>query len=305
VSKFVQGKVEQVKHTSPLVLISTLLGAILFSAMIAFVIRDLYREDSTLFAQLTHANLLSIVLSFVFYSCALALAILGWSLIASRMTNVQDLKRHSKVYCYTNLARRIPGFLWHIAGRVYLYRRDGVDIVPISAASAVEMVLIILSGLISYALWNLGRWPARWRWGLVLGISVGMAMIHPSVLRWVLRKVRRADIMEHIQYRDVSIWLIIYVSVWLLGGLTLLSVIYAIQPVDLGQAPGIIAAWSLSGAVSTLVVFLPAGLGIREATLSVLLLPFIPAPLAVTVALAVRILLTLYEVVWALVVILV
>lgn len=302
-NKFVRGKVKQMKNIRFSAWLSALLGLALFSTMIVFVIHSLYSEGSTLLARLTHVNPLGIGLSFVLYSFALALAALGWSAIASRITNVKNLRRHIKVYCYTNLARRIPGFLWYVAGRAYLYRRDGVNLIPISSASAIEMILIILSGLISYLVWGLSYWPAHLSWGLVLGIGVGLVAVHPRVFRWVLGKLGYADTVGYIRYRDVSSWLIIYASIWLLGGLTLLSVIYAIQPVDLTQSPGIIAAWSLSGAVSTLVVFLPAGLGVREATLSVLLLPFIPAPLAVTVALIMRVLLTLYEIVWAIVVI--
>ena len=301
VRAFLQGKADRAKRARPAMWIFTLLGLALFGTMVAFVIYNLYHEGSTLLTQLTHINPLGIGLSFVLYSCALALAILGWVAIASRRTNVHDWKRHVTVYCYANLARRIPGFLWYVVGRAYLYRRDEVGLIPVSAASALEMVLIVLSGLVSYALLNLGRWPTQWAWGMILGIGAGLVMIHPRLLQWILSKMKHANIMEHIRYRDVATWLAVYVGVWVLGGLALFSVVYAIQPVDLVRAPGIIASWSLSGAISTLVVFLPAGLGVREAALSMLLLPFIPAPLAVTVALMMRVLLTLYEIVWALV----
>ncbi|MBN1271861.1 MAG: hypothetical protein JXB26_06270 [Candidatus Aminicenantes bacterium] len=301
VNRLIREKVYQATRARPSVWVFTLAGVVLFGAMVAFVIYSLYHEGSVLLAQLTHINLLGIGLSFILYSGALALAILGWSAIAGRLTNVRDLKRHVKVYCYTNLARRIPGFFWYVLGRAHLYRHDGAGIVSISAASAIEMALIVLSGLMSYALLNLGRWPIRWTWGLIVGIGVGLVMMHPRLLQWILSKVKHVNIVEHIRYRDVAIWLAVYISVWVLGGLALFSVVWAIQPLALVQVPGIIACWSLSGAVSTLVVFLPAGLGVREATLSMLLLPFIPAPLAVTVALMMRVLLTLYEIVWALI----
>ncbi len=281
--------------------IATLPGLALFGAMVGFVIYNLYRERGTLLAQLTDINPLGIGLSFIAYSGALALAILGWSAIVSRMTNVRGLKRHIKVYCYTNLARRIPGAFWYVLGRAHLYRNDGAGIVSISAASALEMMLIILSGLMSYALSSLGRWPTQWTWGLMAAIGVGLVVIHPRLLQWILSKVKRAHIVEHIRYRDVAFWLAVYTSGWVMGGLTLFSVVWAIQPLDLIQAPGVIACWSLSGAISTLVIFLPSGLGVREATLSMLLLPFAPAPLAVTIALMMRVLITLYEIVWALV----
>jgi hypothetical protein len=205
------------------------------------------------------------------------------------------------VYCYANLARRIPGPFWYVVGRAYLYRREGVGLVPVSAASGLELVLIVLSGLVSYALLSLGRWPTQWAWGLILGLGVGLLMIHPRLLQGILDRMGHVDVMQRIRYRDVAAWLGIYVGVWVLGGLTLFSVVQAIEPIDLSHAPGVVASWSLSGAVSTLVVFLPAGLGVREATLSVLLLPFMPGPLAVTVALMMRVFLTLYEIFWALV----
>jgi len=301
VNRLIRERVGQAARGRPSAWAFTLLGLVLFGAMVAFVIYNLYHEGSVLLAQLTRINPLGIGLSFILYSGALALAILGWSAIAGRVTNVRDLKRHVKVYCYANLARRIPGFFWYVLGRAHLYRDDGAGLVSISAASAIEMVLIVLSGLVLYALLNLGRWPMQWTWGLIVGIGLGLAMMHPRLLQWILSRLKHVDVVEHIRYRDVAVWLAVYISVWVLGGLALFSVVWAIQPLDLVRAPGIVACWSLSGAVSTLVVFLPAGLGVREATLSVLLLPFIPAPLAVTVALMMRVLLTLYEIVWALV----
>lgn len=305
VNRFIREKVERVTHIHSSAWIFTLLGVALFSIMVSYVVYNLYREGSALLAQLTHINPLGIGLSFVSYSGALALAILGWSAIASRVTNVRNLKRHVKVYCYANLARRIPGFFWYVLGRAHLYRDDGAGTVSVSAASVIEMVLIVLSGLISYALLNLGRWPTQWTWGLIVGIGLGLAIIHPRLLQWILSKIKYANAVDCIRYRDVAIWLVVYIGVWVMGGLALFSVVWAIQPLKIAQVPGIVAVWSLSGAISTVVIFLPVGLGVREATLSLLLLPFIPAPLSVTVALMMRVLITLYEIMWALIALLI
>ena len=54
---------------------------------------------------------LPLLLSFAAYFIALALAILGWGRILKALGSSASWAEHSRVYCVTNLARRLPGRL--------------------------------------------------------------------------------------------------------------------------------------------------------------------------------------------------
>ena len=89
-------------------------------------------------------------------------------------------------------------------------------------------------------------------------------------------------------------------GVWVGGGLVLYVAINSLYALSLKDLPAVIGVWALSGLISTVVLVTPVGVGLRELTLSVLLGSLIPAPLAVIVALLMRVGLTLFEIVWGL-----
>lgn len=246
-----------------------------------------------------------LIASFLLYSLALGLAVLSWGLIMNRLVGKSNWARHARIYCLTNLARRLPGVLWYVLGRMLMYEQEGVSKAIVSISSGLEFVLLVLSGLVV----SLMTWPfLAWSqfvspWWLLIGMIAGLVAMHPAITGFALHKLGvDSRTGGDFGYRDVGSWLAIYAMGWGLGGLILYSVIATIFPIPLTFLPGIIGAWSLSGVVATLSTFSPSGFGLRELTLSLLLTLFLPSGVAVLAAILVRILLTLYEATWALVV---
>ena len=289
----------RLRSTNSLTFAFTLLGIFLFIIMIMYVGYNLYREGSELLPYFAALNFWWVLGSFLMYSCALALALVIWLAMMMRLTGNKDIKRHIQVYCYTNLARRIPGPLLHVVGRAYLYRKDKIGIVPVSTASGLEFVLLVVSGLIAYSMLDLWNGLTYRSFILLLCIFFGLLLVHPHNLRWILQKLGQPVFGDILTYRDILLWLGLYVLIWFAGGLSLCCTVNALLPINFSQVVGIMAAWSLSGVLATIVVFLPSGLGLREITLSALLLPFMPSTFAVTIALLIRFLLTFYEMMWA------
>jgi uncharacterized membrane protein YbhN (UPF0104 family) len=264
----------------------------------------LYANWDTLRTFEWHIRPLPLALSFAFYSLALAFALLAWGSIMSSLGTSVPWREHIRVYCISNLARRLPGVLWHVVGRIALYDHEKAGPAAISVGSGLELVLMTLSGI---AL-SMMTWPAmaaeRLHPGWIVGgLVLGLALIHPRVLRIPLQWVRAsAETVPRprLRYRQVLGWLLLYGGSWLAGGIVLYFLIAAVYPVSLAQLPSTIGAWSLSGMVSMVAAFLPVGLGLRELALGLLLSSFLPDGLAIVVAVIARLLFTLYEVLWAL-----
>jgi uncharacterized membrane protein YbhN (UPF0104 family) len=247
-----------------------------------------------------------LLISFLLYTLALALAIFLWGQIMNRLGTPIPWHEHVRVYCVSNLARRIPGPLWHVVGRVILYDPERANKSVIALGSGLELVLTALSSLVV----GIVAWPGEasqvlnplWIAGVVI---LSLVVIHPKILnvglRW-LGSSQSESFGWDLSYRRVLSWLVLYGLVWILGGLMLFALIQMIYPVPLARLPQTIGAWSLSGMVSVVMAILPVGLGFRELALGLLLTNFLPDGIAILIAILARLLLTLYELIWVLIV---
>jgi len=244
-----------------------------------------------------------LLLGFAIYALDLGLAVLGWSIIMGHLTNPLSLREHFRIYCMTLAAKRIPGVPWHLVGRVALYKQLGISGSVTSIAAGLEMILIVVAGILSSTLIGFGLPETMrhyWVWfGPVL--VIGLILMHPALVRQVLHRFGHKQLAVPLHYRDMLLLLGVYLLVWGVGGCMLYVMILALYPLSWTQLPGVIGVWGLSGVVASLVLFSPAGLGIKELTLSVLLALFVPAGLAVIIALLMRVYLTTAELVWAMV----
>jgi hypothetical protein len=231
----------------------------------------------------------------------LLLAVFGWALIMRHLAVDLNFRDHLRIYCLTLVTGRIPGAPWHIAGRAVLYSRLGISAKVIGVAAAVEMLLVTLAGLLSglFIWFSLPESTQQQLVWLGLVFVGGLGLMHPSVIREVLRRLGYADAIVRLRYRDMLLLLGLYVLVWGASGGVLYSVILALYPLPLMQLPGVIGAWGLAGAVSSLAFLSPTGFGIKEIALSLLLALFVPAGLAVVIVILNRLFFIAAELAWA------
>lgn len=272
----------------------SLFGLVLIS-LAALLVREWEQVEGWLH-HLTAGLLLKI---FAVYTGALVLAALTWYLIIRRLYGTTDVRIHLRVYCITNLARRLPGVLWHVVGRAVLYEQAGLPKTMTLLASGVEQVLIVLSGVLVYLVSlavTSGTTQVNITW-LIITALAGILTMHPRLLSAILRRWGQQEALS-VRYRDVAVWLVLYVITWIVGGYMAIILVSSNQPLSLVEQVEIIGAWSLSGSITSLVTFLPAGLGLREVSLVVLLGPSIGWPFATFVAVMLRLLITLFEIIW-------
>jgi len=264
---------------------------------------SLYHEQAVLGAWLAQIRVETILLSFGLYSVALGLAVHAWGGMINVLSHPVGAWRHFRIFCLTHLTRRIPGMLWHVVGRAVWYEQEGVPKSVVSLASAMEQVLIILAGLVTYLLTlpaaqsNAPIPPVVW----LVGLVGGAVLLHPRLIGALLRRLGQVERAEGLRYSHIMTWLGSYVLGWAAGGLILAAIVATLRPLGAIEVVTLIGIWSLSGALGALAVFSPSGLGIREISLTLLLEPLLPLPQAAFVALFTRIVLTGFELAWALI----
>jgi uncharacterized membrane protein YbhN (UPF0104 family) len=246
-----------------------------------------------------------LVPSFLLFLVQTLVVVWGWRSILDRLAPPVPFWKHVKVYCYTTLARRIPaGLLWQVAGRAYWYRQLEISVYASAVASFLELVLAVLTGLPIGVLqigvvMSLGPGVSALLFGLA--IAVIAVLLQPQLLNQIRRVFKRETLPIKLSYRDSLRWMLIYALIWLLSGVGLYLAVNLFYALPLQKLPGIIGVWTLASLVAYLTLLTPSGLGVKELSLTFLLGFYLPEPLPLIVALAIRALWTVYEIIVGLV----
>jgi glycosyltransferase 2 family protein len=259
-----------------------------------------YRQKDQLIHQTWTINAWNILLAFILYAADLLVVAIVWGWILNSLAIHIPLKRHIIFYSVSNIAKRIPGTIWYIAGRGYLYSQGGISVAQVSIASSMEFAVAVLSSLICslvFAIPQLVSIRAQ-QWLIAGFVSLSLVILHPKVISWLLNKFKAGE-NNHYSYLSVLIWIVTYLAAWVLGGVILYFITGALHPIPISDIPYLIGAWSLVGLVSSTFFFFPSNLGVTEVSLSLLLSRIIPGSEAVVIAILMRILLTGFELFWA------
>lgn len=205
-----------------------------------------------------------------------------------------------RMFMVANLGRYVPGKLWQIAGLAILARQRGVA-APTSIAAAVvgQGLALIAATLLGLAAgWSLIE-GTIWQWvvpgALFGGLLVGL---HPSVFRalsGVCFRLARTPEPEGLEPFAALGWFAFTLGSWVLyaGSFWML-----VRGLGLDAAPVPTAsAFAAAYVLGYVMVFAPAGIGVREGFLVVLLSPQLGPAASGAVAVIARVWTTLTEVI--------
>ena len=252
--------------------------------------------------RLADANIGYLAAAFLTIAAYYLVFILGWI----RMLQAWDIRvpyqPALQAEMVSMLAKYLPGGVWTPAARTVALRRSaGVTDTPTVLASIlVEAALSAISGVIVFVVslaWVHGVDAPLW--ALVPLALLLASVLHPKVFRPVAEKILRpfgAETIEPLSLGLAILLLLFYCATWVLGGI---AVYFFLR--SLGSDPGISTIPFLGGVsavgaiVAVLAVFLPSGLGAREASMYGLLLAVTNSGAALGVTLLNRLAITLVE----------
>lgn len=212
-----------------------------------------------------------------------------------------------RIFMVANLGRYVPGKIWQIAGLAYLAKGEGVPAgVATGAAVLGQGVALLAATLLGVgALFGPNEVWRQLGWiGLVGGIGVGVTILTlvtvPALFRGVMAawlRLTRAELPEGFDERgNVGLrWLGLYLLNWSMyaAAFWLLYLSFREWSTFIQVGPAFAAAY-VAGYVA---IFAPAGAGVREGFLVVLLLPIMPRESAVVLAVVARLWTTVVELV--------
>lgn len=236
-----------------------------------------------------------------------------WSSLRS-LGSVLSYQIVGQVYFVTQLLKYLPGGIWAFPGRIAVYQYLGIgnaqsfisvfrEITALFLGAAAVGLLGILQGLpISNSL----------SIALGIGILVSMLTILLTHFPWfwrLLASIRLPGTSRMARYEDVNRqhssirWIprtiLMSIVLWLLVGISFRQLAIAVYP-DLENLSWIGAAsiFALAWCAGFVVIFVPAGIGIREGVLSLLMANLMPVGAALTLALLARMMWVLAEGFW-------
>ncbi len=210
-----------------------------------------------------------------------------------------------RVFMVANLGRYVPGKVWQIAGLAYLAKREGVQAgVATGAAILGQGIAILAATLVGMGtLFGADQFWRELGWvGLIAGIGIALSIIAAVVIRPVFRRVvafwfrlTRTDPPDNgLGSGNAGLrWLALYVVNWGIYATAfwLLYLSFGEWRTFLQVGPAFAAAY-VAGYIA---VFAPAGAGIREGVLVVLLQPIMAREAAVVLAVIARLWTTVVE----------
>ncbi len=242
---------------------------------------------------------------------ALTLAAVGYALMLEQL-EARRLPRMRLVSIWGRslLGRYVPGNVVMFASRVVLSRESGVSGRVTIAASVYELGMALgVSAAASIAFLLLAGDLGQGPWLIVVAAAVllGLSVLHPRVFEplsgALLRKLRRQPLEVFLTGRQVLLFGLIYALAYGVLGLGAWASVHALAGPDAGGPAYVATGFLLSFLVSMLAFVFPSGLGVREGIFALALARDLPGGVAIGLAAAVRLLMTLVEIAFAVVVV--
>lgn len=219
-----------------------------------------------------------------------------WHLITIRLGIALPPGPALSSFFYSQIGKYLPGKVWAFAARFYLYQRAGKDKALLSVAVVLEGVFHLASHaviLLFASTFTSLQLPGWVRLVSVSLLAAGLVFCHPKLLEKIvnlaLRLAKRDQVIVRLRYWDLLLLLVLFSVqyLFLCGGLYFLIV--SIYPLGTDRFIDVCLAAAATGVASTLAIFAPAGLGVREVMYYLTLRMILPDSFAIILALVNRI----------------
>lgn len=233
-------------------------------------------------------------LSVVALVAVLAWGVFVWSLVLRRFEHAPvRLGTLQRIWFLSNLARYIPGSVFQFVTAAQLSRASGLSAAVLLTSLLVHTALSLLAAVVVSA-WTLtaGLFPALPAlWIGVAATGLAVLMVHPRLLNGVFALATRIAKRQVIRWNGswgygVAL-LCAGVLSWILYGAAYSLFVRSLTPVGVDAVPVLTGVNALSF-VAGFLTPLPGGIGPREAAMTALLHPVLPAGVAGVISVAAR-----------------
>ncbi|GGL07635.1 hypothetical protein Sme01_11390 [Sphaerisporangium melleum] len=239
--------------------------------------------------------------AFLASTAGLSLGFLAWRAVLLELGPPISEPRVVRIFFVGFLTKYVPGRVPGIIAITKVATANGVTFARLISTAALVMSLVLLSGFTVGLLAGVQMLGARAAWLAVAAVLVVAVLVRPQLINQgaalLLRLLRRPAAAPAASVRGVRMAVGWQSLSWVVTGLHLWPLAIA-----MGAPPGrslalCVGAFTLATTIGIAAVFIPDGIGVREAVLTAALAVVLPAPAAAVVALASRLISTVSEVI--------
>ncbi|HEY7722863.1 MAG TPA: lysylphosphatidylglycerol synthase transmembrane domain-containing protein [Pedococcus sp.] len=241
------------------------------------------RNWSEVSADLRRVDGGSLALASAFVAVAPILTMLGWRRLLADLGSDLHVAPAGGIFFVGQLGKYLPGSVWSIVAQAEMAARLHI---PRSRSAVVGMITLGLAAICGFVV-GLPALPLLLRreggegvgW-LLLALPLVVVLLWPPLLNWGiavgLRLLRREPLEHNLSGRAVLTTAACFIGAWIFSGLHAWVLVRAIgEPtVDPGQlVVASVCGFALASSLAMFSVVLPAGVGVREGLLVLILAP--------------------------------
>jgi uncharacterized membrane protein YbhN (UPF0104 family) len=273
---------------------------ILFVALVGFTVWALVANRTEIAAALGQLAPWTFVVALVAGFATTVASLFVWRSLMTDLGHRLPIAAAARIFYVSQLGKYVPGSVWSILTQIELSREHRIPKRTNVAVGVLAVGIAVTSGLCVGALMLPFAAAAAHRyWWILLVIPVLLTVLHPRVLgpalNRVLRLARREPLPRTPSGRGLAIVVGFQLIVWLLLGLQAWLLLVGMGAPTWSSLPVAVGGYALAYSLGQMAVGLPAGAGVREAALTLVLSTVIAAPAALVVALLARVIATVAD----------
>ncbi|KGN32385.1 hypothetical protein N802_18645 [Knoellia sinensis KCTC 19936] len=224
-------------------------------------------------------------------------SLLGWRVLLNDLGTRLPLPASASVFFVGQLGKYLPGSVWSVVAQADLGSRLGVPRRRMGVVGLLSILLSVLTGAIvgipAVPLFLARTGEVRSLWWFAPAIVL-LLLLWPRLLNWgiarLLRLLRRDPLEHSLTAPAIALTSLWFVLAWLSAGLAILVLSHAMTPEtpirDLFVTS--ICGFALASAIGMFSVFVPAGVGVRDGVLALLLGALMPFSAAIAIVVIAR-----------------
>jgi len=285
------------------------LGLAVVGVIFYFLARSLVSGWGTLQEEEVRLNATGLAMSALPLALAIVVISVPWVLLLRHFAPKAPVRKSSTfvAFMYSWLGRYVPGRLPFFLGKFYLASAIGYPkrvLIPVITYEALIHILVAGSAGGFLVLLATGMEVERYLLlaALIFALALALVLAFPRLLAPFLRlsaQLVQRDSPETVpplprgQMLRISL---VYLLALVLNGLALHLIISSMTSYSLADLPLSIGAIGVAGSLGMLSFFAPAGLGVREGALAVILSVTLSVEMAALVAIVMRVIATAVDV---------
>lgn len=283
-----------------------------FGILFAVVAYYLSKWGDRFYSLVSEANAGTIPLVFVCLFGANLMYIFIYYYIYQRMRVRVSFLKVFRIMSLANLGKYIPGKILFVGNYFLLSREAGIGSRDVGTSFVISQCLWFVSACI-FTIPVISVLSSSLKYSIVFLPLVTGLIIHPKILNSILSLLGKIaqkftkpgqeislQISEHISYALYAKITLLYILGWIIAGLGVYFGVLAFYPIGIKDLPICFSSIAISTIVGFMVIFAPAGLGVREGVGTVILAPVVSIETAFLVMLMLRLIGVIIELCFAL-----